>query len=274
MRLRLAARGRAEDIDRRAVNTPITQRFRDLKLAGRKVAALTAYDYPGARLLDEAGIDLILVGDSLGMVVLGHPDTTQVTLDDMVHHTGAVARGVTRAPVITDLPIGTYASPADALRSAGCVMAAGANGVKIEGGTPVLPQIRALAAEGIPVLAHLGMLPQHIREEGGYKVKGRSREEAAALRSDALAVQEAGAFAVVLEIVLPEVASEISDALTIPTIGIGSGGGCDGQILVLHDLVGLFPWFRPKFAQPRAELAAPFSAAVRGYIEAVHAGRD
>lgn len=274
MRLRLAARGPSEDIDPRAVSNPITQRFRELKLAGRKVAALTAYDYPGARLLDEAGIDLILVGDSLGMVVLGHPDTTQVTLDDMVHHTGAVARGANRAPVITDLPIGTYGSPEEALRSAGRVMEAGADGVKIEGGSPVLPQISALTAAGIPVLAHLGMLPQHIREEGGYKVKGRSQEEAAALRHDAVAVQKAGAFAVVLEIVLPEVASGISTELAIPTIGIGSGGGCDGQILVLHDLVGLFPWFRPKFAQPRAELAAPFSAAVRDYIEAVHAGRD
>jgi 3-methyl-2-oxobutanoate hydroxymethyltransferase len=256
------------------VSQPATQRFREMKLAGRKIAALTAYDYPTARLLDEAGIDLILVGDSLGMVLLGHPDTTQVTLEDMVRHTGAVARGATRAPVITDLPIGTYDSPADALRHAERVVAAGAGGVKIEGGTPVLPQMRALAAAGIPVLAHLGMLPQHIREEGGYKVKGRSPAEADALRHEALAVQDAGAFAVVLELVTPEVASGISASLDIPTIGIGSGVGCDGQILVLHDLVGLFPWFRPKFARPRAELAGPLSAAVREYIGAVRDGTD
>lgn len=256
------------------MSSPITQHFREMKLGGRKIAALTAYDYPTGRLLDEAGIDLILVGDSLGMVLLGHPDTTQVTLDDMERHTGAVARGATRAPVITDLPIGTYESPEAALRSAGRVLAAGARGVKLEGGTPVLPQIRALTSAGIPVLAHLGMLPQHIHEEGGYKVKGRSAEEADTLRREALAVQEAGAFGVVLEIILPAVAADISAALEIPTIGIGSGDGCDGQILVFHDLVGLFPWFRPKFARPRAELAIPLSNAVREYIGAVRAGAD
>ena len=246
----------------------LAQRFRQSKADGNKIAALTAYDYPGARLIDEAGIDLILVGDSLGMVVLGHPDTTCVTLDDMLHHTAAVARAGTRAPVITDLPIGTYDTPELALDSARRALAVGAHGVKLEGA--VLPQIRALVAAGIPVLSHLGMLPQHIREEGGYKIKGRTAEEAARLRHDALAVQDAGAFAVVLEIIQPEVAEDISSTLAIPTIGIGSGDGCDGQILVLHDLVGLFPWFRPKFVQPRAELATPFVDAVRSYVEDVH----
>jgi 3-methyl-2-oxobutanoate hydroxymethyltransferase len=245
-------------------------RFREGKKSGRKVAALTAYDYPAARLVAEAGIDLILVGDSLGMVVLGYPDTTQVTLDDMVRHTGAVARGAGSTPVIADLPIGTYDTPDDAVAAARRLVAAGARGVKLEGGEAVLPQIRALTAAGIPVLAHLGMLPQHIREEGGYKIKGRTADEAAALRRDALAVQDAGAFAVVLEIIIPEVAAEISASLGIPAIGIGSGDGCDGQILVLHDLVGLYPWFRPKFVTPRADLAASLSAAARAYVAAIH----
>ncbi len=249
---------------------PLATRFRQIKQSGRKIAALTAYDYPTARLVDEAGIDLILVGDSLGMVVLGYPDTTSVTLADMIRHSGAVARGAAKAPVITDLPIGTYLTPAQALSSAREAVAAGAAGVKLEGGEPVLPQIRALTQAGIPVLAHLGMLPQKIREEGGYKIKGRSPEEAETIRRDAVAVQEAGAFAVVLEIVIPGLAADVSKSLEIPTIGIGSGDGCDGQILVLHDLVGLFPWFRPKFATARAELAAPLSAAVREYIAAVH----
>ena len=248
----------------------LSAHFRAGKKSGRQVAALTAYDYPAARLVDEAGIDLILVGDSLGMVVLGYPDTTQVTLDDMVRHTGAVARGAKNAPVITDLPIGTYTTPDQALESARRVTAVGAAGVKLEGGEAVLPQIRALTAAGIPVLAHLGMLPQHIREEGGYKIKGRTAEEADALRRDALTVQEAGAFAVVLEIIVPELAADLSASLAIPTIGIGSGEGCDGNIYVLHDLVGLYPWFRPKFVTPRADLASSLSAAVREYVAAIH----
>ncbi len=253
---------------------PLATRFRQIKKSGRTIAALTAYDYPTARLVDEAGIDLILVGDSLGMVVLGYPDTTSVTLADMIRHTGAVKRGAARAPVITDLPIGTYLTPAQALSSAREAVAAGAAGVKLEGGESIVPQIRALTQAGIPVLAHLGMLPQQIREEGGYKIKGRSPEEAEAIRRDAAAVQEAGAFAVVLEIVIPGLAADVSRSLEIPTIGIGSGDGCDGQILVLHDLVGLFPWFRPKFVTVRAELAAPLSAAVREYIAAVHGAQD
>ena len=250
----------------------LVTRFRACKNAGHKVAALTAYDYPTARLLDEVGLDFILVGDSLGMVVLGHPDTTQVTLDDMVRHTGAVARGAKNTTVITDLPIGTYDTVDEAVAAARRLTAAGAAGVKLEGGEAVLPQIRALVAAGIPVLAHLGMLPQHIREEGGYKIKGRTDEEAAALRRDARAVQDAGAFAVVLEIIIPGVAAEISRTVQIPTIGIGSGDGCDGQILVLHDLVGLFPWFRPKFAVPRADLATPLAQAARDYVAAVRGG--
>jgi len=246
------------------------QLFRDCKGAARKIAALTAYDYPTARLVDEAGIELILVGDSLGMVVLGHPDTTSVTLADMERHTGAVARGVKNAVVITDLPIDTYRTPAQAVASAQRLIKAGAHGVKLEGGSAMAAQIRALAAAGIPVLAHIGMLPQHIREEGGYKVKGRTPDEAEAIRRDGEAVQEAGAFAVVMEIIIPGLAEQITSSLRIPTIGIGSGEGCDGQILVLHDLLGLYPWFRPKFARQRADLAPAVTGAVREYIAAVH----
>ncbi|MBU3665899.1 MAG: 3-methyl-2-oxobutanoate hydroxymethyltransferase [Chthoniobacterales bacterium] len=246
--------------------------FRNLKRSGRKVAALTAYDYPTARLLDDAGVDLILVGDSLGMVVLGYPDTTSVSLDDMIRHTGAVARGAKKSIIVADLPIDTYRTPDEAHDSARRLVAAGAQAVKLEGGAAVASQIGSLVAAGIPVLAHIGMLPQHIREEGGYKVKGRTTEEAEAIRRDAAAVQEAGAFAVVMEIVIPGLAAEITPTLQIPTIGIGSGEGCDGQILVLHDLVGLFPWFKPKFAKQRADIASAITGAVREYVTDVHGG--
>ena len=246
--------------------------FRARKSAGAKIAALTAYDYPTARLVDEAGANVILVGDSLGMVVLGYPDTTAVTLDDMIRHTGAVARGVKNAVIVTDLPIDTYRTPDEAVANARRLIAAGAQAVKLEGGAALAPQIRALVTAGIPVLAHIGMLPQHIREEGGYKVKGRTAEEAADIRHDAAAVQEAGAFAVVMEIIIPGLAAEITADLPIPTIGIGSGEGCDGQILVLHDLVGLYPWFKPKFAKQRADTAAAISNAVRDYVTDVRGG--
>jgi 3-methyl-2-oxobutanoate hydroxymethyltransferase len=228
--------------------------------------ALTAYDYPSSRLLDECGLDLILVGDSLGMMVLGHEDTTQVTLADMLHHTRAVARGASATPVVTDLPIGTYPDPSTAIVSARAALAAGADAVKLEGGIDVAETISALAAEQIPVLGHIGMLPQHVREEGGYKIKGRTPEQAAALRADALAVERAGAFAVVLELLSPPLAAEISNQLVIPTFGIGSGEGCDGQIRVLHDIIGLFPWFRPAFAQPKADVATTIQSAVREFI--------
>lgn len=252
----------------------LSETFRQHKASGKKIAALTAYDYPSARLVDEAGADLILVGDSLGMVVLGYPDTTAVTLADMIRHTGAVARGVKRAIVVADLPIDTYRTPEEAMDSARQLRAVGAHAVKLEGGVDVIPQIRTLVATGTPVLAHLGMLPQHIRKEGGYKIKGRTTEEAQAIRDDAAAVQEAGAFAAVLEIVIPGLASEITATLRIPTIGIGSGEGCDGQILVLHDLIGLYPWFKPKFAIPRADTAALITSAVREYTAAVHSRPD
>ena len=242
------------------------QDFRELKRRGEKITALTAYDYPTARLLDESGIEIILVGDSLGMVVLGYEDTTGVTLDEMVHHTRAAARGVKRALLVGDLPIHTYEDPAQAIASARALMEAGAQAVKLEGGASHVAQIKAIIAEGIPVMGHIGMLPQSVREEGGYKVKGRTPTEADALLADAAAVEKAGAFAVVLEIVAAETARRITEALAIPTIGIGSGSHCDGQILVTHDLIGLFPWFTPKFVSPEARVADDIRRAAHAFI--------
>jgi len=235
-----------------------------LKSAGKKIACLTAYDYPWARLLDDVGMDIVLVGDSLGMVVLGYPDTTHVTMEDMLHHCRAVTRGVKKALVVGDLPYGSYDTPEDAVANARRLMTTGVHAIKLEGAE--LTQIRAIVDDGIPVMAHLGMLPQQVNKEGGYKVKGRSEKGAQHLLADALAVEEAGAFAVVLEIIVPEVATRLSTALKIPTIGIGSGDACDGQILVTHDLVGAFPWFAPKFVTPEAALGADFKAAVQRYI--------
>ena len=242
------------------------QDFRELKRRGEKITALTAYDYPTARLLDESGIEIILVGDSLGMVVLGYEDTTEVTLDEMVHHTRAAARGVKRALLVGDLPIHTYEDPAQAIASARALMEAGAQAVKLEGGASHVAQIEAIITEGIPVMGHIGMLPQSVREEGGYKVKGRTPTEADALLADAAAVEKAGAFAVVLEIVAAETARRITEALAIPTIGIGSGSHCDGQILVTHDLIGLFPWFTPKFVSPEARVADDIRRAAQAFI--------
>lgn len=222
-----------------------------MKARGEKIAALTAYDYPMARLLDEAGVPLLLVGDSLGMVVLGLPDTTEVTLADMEHHVRAVARARPQALLAADLPIHSYDTPDQALASARRLVAAGAEAVKAEGGRAIAAQVRAIVGAGIPFLGHLGMLPQHVREEGGYKIKGRCEEEHQALLADADALVTGGAFAVVLELVLPSVAKEITARISTPTIGIGSGPDCDGQILVTPDLVGLFPWFTPKHVQPR-----------------------
>ena len=240
--------------------------FRERKRRGERITALTAYDYPTARLLDESGIDVILVGDSLGMVVLGYDDTTEVTLPEMIHHTKAAARGVKRALLVADLPIHTYNDPAQAVATARALMAAGAQAVKLEGGVSHVPQIEAIIADGIPVMGHIGMLPQSVREEGGYKVKGRTQSEAEALVRDGLAVEKAGVFSVVLEIVNPEAARQITKALQIPTIGIGSGEHCDGQILVTHDLIGLFPWFTPKFVSPEARISEEIRRATEAFI--------
>ncbi len=242
------------------------QSLLEKKARRERITALTAYDYPTARLLDESGIDVILVGDSLGMVVLGYEDTTEVTLDEILHHTRAAARGVKRALLVADLPIHTYDTPEQAVETSRALVEAGAQAVKLEGGVSHVSQIKAVVAAGIPLMAHIGMLPQSVREEGGYKIKGRTPSEAEALVRDGKAVEAAGAFSVVLEIVKADVARQITDALTIPTIGIGSGQHCDGQILVTHDLIGFFPWFTPKFVSPQAQVAEEIRKAAASFI--------
>lgn len=236
--------------------------IRAMKRRGERIAALTTYDFPMTKLLDEAGIPLLLVGDSLGMVVLGYPDTTRVTLADVEHHVRAAARANPRALLGADLPFMSYETVSEAVSNAGRLAAAGAQFVKLEGGREVLPQIRAILRERIHVCGHLGMLPQSVLKEGGYHVKGKKRDEHLKLIEDATELAEAGVFAIVLELVTPPVAREISEKIPIPTIGIGSGEGCDGQILVTHDLVGMFPWFRPRFAQSLADCATEIKTAV------------
>jgi 3-methyl-2-oxobutanoate hydroxymethyltransferase len=234
----------------------------------RKIPSLTAYDYSWAKLLDEAGVPLILVGDSLGMVVLGYPDTTHVTMDEMCHHVRAVARAKPNALVAADLPFESYLNVEQALANARRLVAAGAEAVKAEGGREIAPQVKAIVAAGIPFIGHLGMLPQHVVEEGGkYRIKGKTDEQHAALLADADALVAAGAFAVVLELVTPPVAKELTDRLPIPTIGIGSGPDCDGQILVTHDLVGAFPWFTPRFVTPKARTGEAIRQAVAVWME-------
>lgn len=254
-------------METRSKITPET--IRAMKARGARVAALTAYDYPLAKLLDEAGVPFILVGDSLGMVVLGYPDTTQVTMADIEHHLRAAARAKTNALLGADLPFKSYETVADATANAQRLAAAGAEFVKLEGGREKLPQIKAIIAAGIPVCGHLGMLPQSVREEGGYHIKGKKEDEHQTLIADAKLLADAGVFAIVLELVTPPVAREMSAAIPIPTIGIGSGDGCDGQILVTHDLTGMFPWFRPRFVQPLTEVAAQIKSAVTQWKQSV-----
>lgn len=251
--------------------TPDT--IRAMKGRGEKVAALTAYDFPMTRLLDEAGIPLILVGDSLGMVVLGYPDTTQVTMEEMEHHVRAAARARPRALLVADLPYRSYETPDQAVRNARRLLAAGAEAVKAEGGREILESLRAIAGEGIPLLGHLGMLPQHVREEGGYRIKGRREAEQQSLLADAEALVGLGAFAIVLELVAAPLARQLSQRLPVPTIGIGSGPDCDGQILVTPDLLGMLPWFSLKHVQPRLNAAEQIRAVVRGWMADVQAAR-
>ena len=237
----------------------------EAKLRKIPLVALTAFDYPSARLLDEADVDVILVGDSLGMVVLGYEDTTFVTLEEMLHHTRACRRGVERALLVGDLPFKTYETPDQAVESATQLISAGADLVKLEGGTEKLPEIQAILEAGIPVVGHIGMLPQHVRVEGGYKKKGKTPAGAAKLKRDATTLAEAGVSAIVLEGMVAALAAEITEECSVPTIGIGAGKACDGQILVLHDLIGAFPWFRPKFAANHADVAGEISRAVRTF---------
>lgn len=243
-------------------------------LAGRKggeaIACLTAYDYATGRLLDEAGVDLILVGDSLGMVVLGFPDTTHVTMDHMLHHVSAVARGVKHALIVGDMPIHSYDSPEMALVNALRLRDAGADAVKLEGGVNQAEKVQMIVAAGIPVLGHMGMLPQRVLEEGGYKKKGKSEHEAEALLEGCLALQAAGVFGIVLESVVEAVARRLTSELDVPTIGIGCGEhSCDGEVAVISDVVGAYPWFVPPFAKVGAHVADEISRAAKEYIASV-----
>jgi 3-methyl-2-oxobutanoate hydroxymethyltransferase len=231
---------------------------------GKPLLALTAYDYPLGRILDEAGVDLIHVGDSLGMVVLGMPDTTEVTMADMIRATEAVARGRKRSMISADLPAGSYETAEACVRSARALLAAGADAVKPEGGEESRSQWEALGKAGIPWVGHLGMLPQKVRQEGGYKRKGKSPEEVKKLIQEAKEMEKAGACAMVLELVDAEAAAEITRALEVPTIGIGAGKGTTGQIRVTHDLLGLTPWFKPGFVKKDLGFAGKISEMVQG----------
>jgi len=234
------------------------------------ISALTAYDYSTARLLDEAGTDILLVGDSLGMVVLGYPDTTHVTLNQIFHHTEAVARATKSALVVADFPINTYEHPEQALENARLLVKAGAEAVKLEGGVMQADKVKAITDDGIEVLGHLGMLPQRVKEEGGYKKKGKSEQEVSALLEGAMALQEAGCFGIVLESVIPETAKHLTSQLSIPTIGIGCGHqSCDGEIAVITDVIGSYPWFVPPFATQRADVAGEISRSVKEYLESL-----
>jgi 3-methyl-2-oxobutanoate hydroxymethyltransferase len=250
------------------------QHVRDLKRQGKRFAMLTAYDYSMAKLLDQAGIPVLLVGDSMGTVMLGYETTLPVTLDDVLRHTQAVVRGSTRALVVADMPFMSYQpSIEQALRSAGRLLAeGGAQAVKLEGGANVAPTVRALVNAGIPVMAHIGLTPQSVHQLGGYKVQGKTVQIAARLLADASALEEAGAFSLVLEAVPAPLAARITAAIGIPTIGIGAGPHCDAQVQVIHDLLGLFTDFQPKHAKRYAELGKAIQDAVRQYASDVEAG--
>lgn len=252
-------------------NTVLT--FAKAKEDGVKLSMLTSYDYSMARLVDEAGINSILVGDSLGNVMLGYEDTTPVTMEDMIHHTAAVARGAKNALIVGDMPFMSYqTSVYDAVVNAGRLIKEGhANAVKLEGGVEVCPQIKAIVEAGIPVCAHIGLTPQSINAFGGHKVQGKSEEAARKLMEDALAVQER-TFAVVIEAVPAKLASLITSKLDIVTIGIGAGAGCDGQVLVYQDMLGMFSDFSPKFVKRYAEIGEIMKKAFAKYDEEVKAG--
>ena len=244
--------------------------FRAAKARGTKLAVVTAYDYTSARLCDEAGVDCILVGDSLGMVIQGHPTSLPVTLDEMLYHTRCVVRGVRRALIVVDMPFMTYqVSPKQAVRNAGRLLKeGGAHAVKLEGGVRMQATVKACVDAGIPVMGHVGLTPQAVHQFGGFKVQRNGDE----LLADAAAVEKAGAFSVVVESVPADLGAKITLSVTIPTIGIGAGAGCDGQVLVFHDLLGLYPDFKPKFAKRYADLGTQVKAAVEAYCKEVRDG--
>lgn len=244
------------------------------KLAGEKVTMLTAYDYSTAKLMDNAGIEMLLVGDSLGNVILGYENTLSVTMEDMIHHTSAVARGAENAMVVADMPFMSYqTSVYDAVVNAGRLIKEGhAHAVKLEGGKSVCPQIRAITEASIPVVAHIGLTPQSVNAFGGFKVQGKDAENAERLIEEAKAVQEAGAFAVVMECVPAKLAEYITSQVSITTIGIGAGAGCDGQVLVYQDMLGMFPDYKPKFVKKFADVGSIMTQAFSDYIKEVKDG--
>jgi len=248
---------------------PMARTIASIQNSTRPLVALTAYSHPFARLLDESGVDMILVGDSLGMVEHGREDTVSVTLEEMIFHTRSVRRGVKSTLLISDLPYGTYKQAGQALAAAKALCKAGADAVKLEGGQEMEPVVTTITSAGIPVVGHLGMLPQRIREEKKYRVKGKDSQGAQALLDDAIALEKSGAFCVVLELVHPPTAKQITDTISIPTIGIGSGPDCGGQILVTYDLVGLTPWFKPGFVEPLASIGEDVIRAAREFARQV-----
>jgi len=242
------------------------------KTKGEKIAALTAYDYPFAKILDECGLDIVLVGDSLGMVVLGFENTLPVTMEHMLHHTGTVARAVKKAMVVGDMPFGSYDTPEKALKNATQFKEAGADAVKLEGGGKIQKQIEVLVKAGHSVMGHLGMTPQSIKEFGGYKVQGKNPEEAKTILEDALLLDRLGVFSLVLECVPRSLAAEVTSKVKCPTIGIGAGPETDGQILVLHDMLGFKSQVRPKFVRAYASLDQKIRRAVTAYCRDVAKG--
>ena len=248
--------------------------FLQMKQQGQRIAELTCYDYSTAKLMESAGIHAILVGDSLGNTILGYPDTLSVTMEDMIHHSAAVARACSNTMVIMDMPFMSYqTSVYDAVKNAGRLMKeARGNAVKLEGGAAVTAQIRAIVDAGIPVQAHIGMTPQSVNALGGFKVQGKGEDAAKKLLEDAYAVQEAGAFSVVLECTPPKLSALISKKLTIPTIGIGAGAGCDGQVLVYQDMLGMFTDYVPKFVKQFANVGEVMTGAFRDYMDEVQSG--
>ena len=248
--------------------------FQQFKREGKKLVLVTAYDALFTKIAEQAGIEAILVGDSLGVVVQGKPDTLSVTMDDMLYHVRLVAGAAQRALVIADMPFLSYqVSVEDAVRNAGRLLQAGAAAVKLEGGAAIVDRVQAMTRFGIPVIGHLGMTPQSVHQYGGYKVQGKERTQAETLQADARALEAAGAFAIVLEAIPAALAKTVTEALTIPTIGIGAGAHCDGQELVLYDLLGLFDDFAPKFLKPYAHLKADALQALRRYKEEVEQGK-
>jgi 3-methyl-2-oxobutanoate hydroxymethyltransferase len=256
------------------LNRVTTTGLRRMKEQGEKIAVLTGYDWTTARILDATGIDVVLVGDSLGMVMLGYDTTVPVTMEQMLHHSAAVSRACTRALVVADMPFMSYqASTEEAMRNAGRLLKeAGVQAVKLEGGSEIAETVGRLVRAGIPVMGHLGLTPQSVHQFGGYKVQGRGEDAGDRLMADAQALERAGAFAVVLECIPAPLAGRVTASLSIPTIGIGAGAGCDGQVLVLQDMAGLYDQVAPRFVKRYVDLRAAMAEAVSGYIAEVKSG--